>query len=292
MKAVGKFCDLTWSGNNWKNYNNSLSVQENVEIIYKNQENPDVVVAYKPLEFKEYSKTEAIKCIRYNEMYDVEWTKKEINESGAEIIVCHHLNDMKQYQEIYKDTNIKFFNVPHSAEKTIFKDYNLTKEVDILLVGSIFYVSSLGDHYPLRQRMSNLLSKIDSKYKCGVFPHPGGDLSAAHNDVYAKQFAMAMNSSKICVTCSGTPKSRFGKYVEIPMCATAIAADLPGEQQEEINKFLIEINMTMSDDEIINKLTYFLENEDKLQEKINFGLEYAEQYTQEKYAKRFMNIFN
>ena len=69
-------------------------------------------MAYKPLELKEFSEVEQTKCIRYNEMYDFNWTKKEIDESAADVIICHHLNDMKRYEKIYQDGDIKFINIP------------------------------------------------------------------------------------------------------------------------------------------------------------------------------------
>ena len=199
---------------------------------------------------------------------------------------------MLEYQEIFRDFDewdMKFVNVPHSAENTVFKDYGNEKKVDLLLVGSIFHRSMLGDHYPLRKRMASILQTMASKFNCAIHSHPGGELSRADEDVYAIEFAKAINSSKICITCSGAPNSRFGKYVEIPMCATAIAADMPGEQQEEFKKFLIDINMDMSDGEIIEKLSFYLENDMERKVLIKKGLAYAENYTQEKYAERFLN---
>ena len=106
VEAIGKVCDLKWSGNNWENYNNDLTVKENLENIYADEEKPDIVMAYKPLELKEFSDVDQTKCIRYNEMYDVGWTRKEIDESGADIVICHHLNDMSQYEDLYKFNNI------------------------------------------------------------------------------------------------------------------------------------------------------------------------------------------
>ena len=75
------------------------------------------------------------------------------------------------------------------------------------------------------------------------------------------------------------------------MCGTAIAADMPGEQQEEFSKFLIEIDMSMSYDEIAEKLSYYLDNDEERNAKVEEGLKYASRYTQEEYAKRFINSF-
>ena len=73
------------------------------------------------------------------------------------------------------------------------------------------------------------------------------------------------------------------------MCGTVIAGDIPGEDQENFKKFVIEINMKMSDEEIINKLCYYLDNSEKLHTLKEIGLEWSKNYTQEKYAERFIN---
>ena len=290
MKAVGELCDLTWSGPNWESWDNEKTATENVAQLYEGH-GPDLVVAYKPLEIKGYAELDALKCIRYNEMYDVQWTIKEIMESRSNIVVCHHKNDMEQYEKLLQ--NFKLFpihlvNVPHCAEKTVFKDYELPKIYDLLLAGAINGFTSLGRHYPLRDRMVRIIQKMSNKYKTYFYRHPGYDLEDAHTNKYAIEFAKVINSSKIAITCSGAPNSRFGKYVEIPMCATAIAADLPGEQQDEFSKFLIEINMSMTDEEIINKLEFYLENDEEYNKLVDGGLKYAENYTQENYAKTFL----
>ena len=105
---------------------------------------------------KEFKNIKIPKCIRYNEMYDIEWTRKEIDESGATMIVCHHENDMQPYIDHYGDT-VKFYHIAHCAESSIFKQYPIEKQYDVLLVGALGYMSKLGRHYPLRDRMASFL---------------------------------------------------------------------------------------------------------------------------------------
>ena len=129
------------------------------------------------------------------------------------------------------------------------------------------------------------------KYKCVIFPHVGYDHSDAHTDKYAHDFADKINSCKIVITDSGAPNSRFGKYIEIPMCGTAIAGDLYDDHPEDVKRlkeFLIEINMSMSDHEIIDKLALHIENTVERTIKIKKGLEYCKDFTQEMYAKKFV----
>ena len=72
------------------------------------------------------------------------------------------------------------------------------------------------------------------------------------------------------------------------MCGTVIAGDIPGEDQDNFRKFVIEINMQMSDEEIINKLVHYLDNKEKLRILKERGLEWSKEYTQQKYAIRFL----
>ena len=206
----------------------------------------------------------------------------------------NHLNDMQEYKELFRneplDFKTKLVNIPHCAEKSIYYDQGKDRIYDVVLVGALGVKTMLGDHYPLRNKMYNIVQKMNNKYNCGVLAHPGGDHEDAHIDRYAKEFASVLSVTKIAVTCSGKPNSRYGKYVEIPMCGAAIAADIPGEDQVRFKNFVIEINMGMTDQEIIDKLTYYIDNENDRKMKIKIGTMWSEHYTQEEYAKKFIRI--
>ena len=294
MKAIEKVTDFKWGGPNWDGYNNDLTVQENINTLYKNEDKPDIVVGYKPLEMKGFADVEQRTCIRYNEMYDLEKTLKEIDESQPDIIICHHLNDMLEYKELFRneplDFKTKLVNIPHCAEKSVYYDQGKERIYDVVLVGALGVKTILGDHYPLRNRMYNIIQKMNKKYNCGVLAHPGGEHEDAHIDRYAKEFASVLNATKIAVTCSGKPNSRYGKYVEIPMCGTVMVADIPGEDQVRFKSFVVEISMIMTDQEIIDKLVHYIDNENDRQTKKQIGSAWSQQYTQEKYAETFLNV--
>tara|TARA_R100000234_G_scaffold115976_2_gene92499 strand:+ start:16523 stop:18214 length:1692 start_codon:yes stop_codon:yes gene_type:complete len=285
MEAIGHESNVMWWGPGWEGYDNDKTVQENINLL---EDKCDLIVAYKPLEMKDMKNVNVPVCLRYNEMYDEEWTRKEIDESGAELIICHHENDMEPYIKHYGNS-VKFYHVAHCAEASIFRQLHSPKQYDVLLVGALGARTKMGQHYPLRDRMAQLIQKMPAKYKVGIHQRPHGRQDNAFENVQAKQFAAAINSSKICITDSGAPNSRFGKYVEIPMCGTVIAGDIPGEDQDNFRKFIIEINMEMSDSEIINKLCYYLDNEEKLLILKQRGLDWSKGYTQEKYAHRFLD---
>ena len=60
---------------------------------------PDLIVGYKPLDIAGFADSKFLKCLRYNEMYDQEWTSKEINQSAADIVICHHKNDHEEWKD-------------------------------------------------------------------------------------------------------------------------------------------------------------------------------------------------
>ena len=302
MKAVFKKCEgFSYCGPGWSSsrstWNDDLTCQENIDNEFPNVE-WDLVIGFKPLEMKEFKDIKYKKCLRYNETFDKNWTISEIVQSNTDIVICHHYNDYIEYKEMFAKVKgpkpITFKYVPHSAEKTIFKPMpEVEKKFDILIVGATHAQTMLGDHYPLRKRMCDLIYKLPQKYKVGIVPHAGGSHSDAHTDKYAKQFAETINSAKIVITDSGAPKSRFGKYQEIPACGVAIAGDVYDDHPDDVERlkeFLIEINMEMDDYDILERLVYYLENEDERLKLVNKGLEYVKDYTHEKYAERFLEV--
>ena len=287
ISALENECNLMWWGPNFEGYDSNKTVKENIKLL---EDKPDLIITYKPLEMKGMKDVGIPVCLRYNEMYDFNWTSKEINESGATLIICHHENDMEPYLKHYN--NLKFIHIPHCAEKSIYKPNNLNKDIDILLGGATNVHMKLGQHYPLRDRLEKLMFKLSDKYKIYRHPHPGYDVNDAHTDRYAKEFAEIIGRSKIALTDSGAPNSRFAKYIEIPSCGTALAADIPGQNQQDFKEFLIEINMSMSDEEILNKLIFYLENNKERDQLANKGLEWSNKYSQEYYAKELINHIN
>lgn len=286
-----------YTGPGWSNWDENKSCQYNIDSIL-NGRDCSMIICYKPLDIKGFDKVTYKKCIRYNEMFDIDWTIKEIKESKCNYVICHHYNDFTRYNNIFSTNRPPSLKgmawIAHCADNKIFKPRKEIKKIyDIAIVGATHASTILGNAYPLRYRMTKVLNKIPSKYVCKVIPHVGGSHPDAHTDKYAIDFANKINSAKIIVTDSAVTKYRLGKYIEVPMCGTALAGDIYDDHINDIKnlkKFLIEINMQMSDDQIIDILTYYIDNETKRQEKINLGLNYTKNYTQNHYADKFIDF--
>lgn len=303
IKALNKKANVIWSGIGWKTYNNEFTVQQNLENIETQLKLKfDFVICYKPNELKKFNEVKLPKCIRFNEMYNFTETVNEIETSMADLVICHHENDLPTYREYFaeyhgqKNKTVKFVHIPHCAHSGIFKKYNnIQKQYDLLMCGHYGNKNSLGDqHYPLRNRFVNVILKNMEKlgYKCGIYKHPGYNRDDSFKDTALIEFAKGINSAKICLTCTGLPKSRFGKYIEIPMCGSAIAGDIPNQDQDKFREFVIEIDMSMTDDQIINKLKWYLDHDKEREKLVQKGLEWSSEWTQDKYGELFVKEIN
>lgn len=302
IEEISKITTFKLWGKGWDNYDDALPVQTNIDTLPTPFNKPDVVIGFKPLTYKGFADITTTKCIRYNEMYDFEWTTREIEDSNADIIICHHENDMKTYQAYYANYHGQkqpfkhrfFFHDPHCAKKSVFKDYNLPKRYDVMLAGRHLAKNVLGDyHYPLRDRLFNLLPKLEKHgHRTYIHPHPKYTHDDSFTDKYLIEFAKAINQARLCLTCSGIPKSRFGKYIEIPMCNVAIAADIPDQDQDDFREFVIELSTDMTDDEMVEKIDHYLRNQKLLDEKRDNGYKWAQQYGQDYYAQQFIKALD
>jgi len=266
---------MFFTGKGWSNYIPTKSIDHQVDIF-----KPDFIIWYKPLEYS--IKNSGIpKCIRYNEMWDDQWTRKEIDDSGSNLIVCHHRNDWEKYIKLYENSvNKKFIYLPHHANPEIFYNQYLEKDIDILIAGVV-----KEKNYPLKYRLSELIKKnLDLTYNVHFLQHPGYNIDDAYTDKIQKEFAHYINRSKIVIACTSSYNYRLGKYVEIPMCGGVIAGDIPYEEQDDFRKFVVEVNMKMSDDEILDKIKRILRDEDLLLKYSLIGETWAKKYTTKKYV--------
>ena len=283
IKALSKITNVVMWGVGWDNYNNSIDVWDN--IVKSKMEHFDLVIAYKPLEMRNFKNIKIPKCLRYNEMWNTRWTLHEIRESGSEFIICHHLNDRNRYSKMNIE-GVTFVYVGHCVDNSIFKNYEREKRYDLMLGGHV----SLR-HYPLRARLKNILLGLKNRYRVYIHPHPGYDLSDAYTNKYLIEFAEKINESRIAVTCASKYGYRLGKYVEIPACQTVIAADLPDDDADDYS-YIVKLDYKMSDDQIRKKLIQYLEDREKYDEKLFLGEQFARGYTWDKYAVRVISKIN
>lgn len=281
IEAIGRHPDveLKISGPGWDGFDGARQVEKRFK--------PDIVHAYKPLEIPGYLSVKSPKCISYNEMWCKEWTLKEVRKSKSNIVICHHAQEADIYKILLPKRTV--VHIPHCAEKTVFKDYGLPKDIDVLYTG----ISSK-KFYPLRQKLLKKVQPIIKARGYGFqqFKHPGyrlKNLEAINRHLVS--YAKALNRAKIVVTCSSKYKYALAKYAEIGLCRTALCADVPGQTQEWFGKWMIVIGQETPPEKIAEKIIGYLKDQESL--KIKTDLAYYENLkcrTMEHYAERFVKI--
>ena len=241
---------------------------------------PDIIFWFKPLEMQGFDKVSIPRVISYNEMYDKAVTAREISQSGSDLIVCHLSNDIPHYSDLFKDR--KFINLHHCINPSIFRDYKQKKVYDVLVTGVM--ASSI---YPLRARVQGLIKagKL-SNLKTKILRHPGYRISNVDSQVIS--YAKELNKAKVVISCSSKYKYALAKYSEIPACNSLMMADIPDERQEFFNKFIVPIDMSYSDEKILQTIHRWVRSDKERRIRANLGRELtAARYTQAHYADRF-----
>ena len=282
---------LTITGPGFNNFDNSKSLQENILNLNTKF---DIIMWYKPLN-ENYNYDKNIKMpfktlIRYNEMWDIEWTKKEINESKSSVIICHHYNDYLKYIKDYStDISKEFYYLGHHSHPEVFKPLNKEKNIDILISGV-----TKQKHYPLKYRLFHLIMKHKNstlkKYNIHVHNHPGYNNELSFQNINQINYNDIINQSKLCIACTSKYIYRLGKYIEIPMAGSVIVGDIPYEDQDNFRKFVVEVNLQMTEKEILDTIIDHLENPEKIKEKRDYGFKWSSQHITKNYVNNLLEI--
>ncbi len=284
--------NLSITGPGFMSFSKRKSLQQNILDLNSNF---DLVIWYKPLNenyrFDKNMQLPFKTCLRYNEMWDLEWTRKEIDETKTDLIISHHKNDYLLYKDLYKNNNSpKFVYIPHFAEPTIFKPLNIKKDIDILISGVL-----KDKHYPFKSRLFKLIMKnkntLLSKYNIYHHNHPNYLHEDSYDNTNQINYNEIINRSKLCVSCTSKYNYRLGKYVEIPMAGSVIFGDLPFEYNQ-FKDFVIEVNNSMNDTEILNILINTLETPSIIESKQNIGLEWSKFNTSTIYVNNLLKTIH
>ncbi len=165
-------------------------------------------------------------------------------------------------QEIVdKCVESKFIKYEHYINPEIFKDWGRTvkKDIDVLCFGAAGWT-----HYPFRERLFNLLKKNSSKLKVFFLEHPGYGSERTHN-VTNETLSKLINRAKMTVVTPSYFDFFLKKYIEVALSNSTLIGNLPSGEDDGLNYegCIIELSPSMSDEEILNKITeYAGENRD------------------------------
>ena len=152
-------------------------------------------------------------------------------------------------------TNIRIpiATIPNLINTNIFKNYNIDKCYDILIYGN------MAGCYPFRRRMLKILEENTSNWKVRIIKF---------NELTTQELSKEINKSYLSVATKSIYDYLVCKYFEIPFSNSLIVGDMPIQGYEIFKEYYLDINNNMNDEEIICKITDFLNNKDMIIKKI------------------------
>jgi len=195
------------------------------------------------------------------------------------------------FLKVHSKYKEKFRWFPFSINPTIFKDYQLKKDIDFLLIGQVYdrhrktgYASMTPPgKYPFRDEV---LAKMKGQKGFVFHPHPGH--KGTKNSLINEKYAIELNRSKIFFTCGSKFKYPVMKYFEAPACKTLLLAE-PVPDILELG-FKDGVNFVACDKtNFYEKAMYYLKNEKERIRITENGYKFIHDYhTDDARAKNFV----
>ncbi len=209
----------------------------------------------------------------------------EINNGGYSHVL--YKNDGTENLKIRLNCPIvKFIRYDHYIDESKFTDYNLDKEYDILCFGCINFGC-----YPFRERLFKLLQKTKD-IKTYTLSHPNYGYKKTHN-IVEDNLSKLINKCKLSIVTPSTYEFFLKKYVEIALSKSCMVGRLPQYNGEKFKGCMIEVHEKMSDNEILDKIRYYLKNDKEREELVEKSYKVAiEYYSYEAGSKLFESYFN
>ncbi|HWP96290.1 MAG TPA: glycosyltransferase [Syntrophomonadaceae bacterium] len=184
--------------------------------------------------------------------YEIEARTRALKEEKVQYIFSLARDKFQQwYPEFWKC----FRWLPHHINTNVFKDYNLPKEINYLLMGAVNE-----KWYPLRVRILETM-----KDKPGFVYHQHPNYRNFSNEEWAtlfigQNYAREINRSKIFITCGGVYDYPLAKYFEVLACKTLLLA--PTSPDIEGLGFIPGIHfIPINKDDFEEKAEYYLNHE-------------------------------
>lgn len=143
------------------------------------------------------------------------------------------------------------YYITHHIDSKDFNDYKLKKEYDIVMYGTFSRNS-----YPFRSRLRKLLSKNSDKFRVKIINRKNG--------VYKKDLSKILNQSWMAVATKSNFDYLVCKYFEISASKCVVLGDMTDQGKNIWKNNYAHIDNTMSDEMILTKIEYYLNNKDLL----------------------------
>ena len=176
----------------------------------------------------------------------------------------------------------KHYHLLHHIDTSIFKNTNKEKEYDIILYGSIH-----PKHYPFRKRLFDLILANQDKFKVLYLTQP----DTFDPDKCEHGLADKINKSKIGIATKSIYDYLVGKYFEISCCNSLVAGDMASDGLSIFKDNYIQLENSMTDEQIVNILSSELSNyEHRKEEILKYNNYVNNNYNLDKYIENLIKI--
>lgn len=169
-----------------------------------------------------------------------------------------------KFIDIYPEYRNKIEWLPHFVNTELYKDYGLTKDINLLMMGAV------NDIYPLRKK---IVKTYEGSLNFVYHKHPGyRSFSKSEEDKHfiGHRYAQELNRAKIVFTSPSVFYYPVRKYFEVLACRTLLLA--PTFCELEDLGFIPGYHFVAIDkDNFIEKATYYLNNKKERQKIANQG---------------------
>lgn len=185
--------------------------------------------------------------------YKPKYRSKLMQNSCFKILLPHY---KEAFLKLFPSCEQSMYWFPHHVNEEVFKDHELVKNIDVLMVGAEF------EHlYPMRSAM---LKELNMMKGFKTYRHPGyRQIGINEKDIITGiGYAKEINRSKIFVTCHSIFKYPLLKYFEVLACNTLLLA--PGSKElSELGFIDNETFVEIDKNNYKEKINYYLMNENE-----------------------------
>ncbi|WP_010529271.1 glycosyltransferase [Lentibacillus jeotgali] len=181
-------------------------------------------------------------------------------------VICRH----NFYNYYPRQKHDQVFFLPQFANTALFKDYDVEKTIDLMLLGE----ASLPHIYPLREK---ILQHYKGDPEFVNRPHPGWrdfTKEQVRESLIGENYARSINQAKLFFACGSVRQVVTFKYFEVPACRTLLMApSLP--ELKEIGlipgKHFVDIN----EENFSERADYYLKNTKEREQIIEEGYRFV-----------------
>lgn len=162
------------------------------------------------------------------------------------------------FLKYYPELSDSMLWLPHHVNTEIFRDYQLDKEIDYLLMGL-----TSKTYYPFRARVVEGMKDVPGFVH---HRHPGYREIGDDEGLFVREkYAREINRSKIFFTCGGNEQYPVAKYFEVLACNSLLLAPVFPELEEL--GFMPGVNFVdVTESDFREKADYYLHHEEERME--------------------------